>query len=73
MGNQKVLLGSDSFSKQFLKVGLNLVDISLCVDCLRLVKMLNITVFFSGSFRQDLRVTEEDSISECGMAHFHSH
>ena len=61
-GNQKLLIGLDSFSKQLKNVGLNLVYIGLCVDCL--VKMIKITVFFSGSFRQVMRVTEEDSISE---------
>ena len=39
--------------------------ISLCVDFL--VKMFKITVFFSGSFPQVLRVTEKDSISETAV------
>ena len=46
-------------------VSLNLVYFSLCVDCL--VKMLKNTVFFSGSFRQVLGVTEEVSISETAV------
>ena len=48
-----------------LFVSLNLVYFSLCVDCL--VKMLKNTVFFSGSFRQVLGVTEEVSISETAV------
>ena len=39
--------------------------LSLCVECL--VKKIQITVFFSGSFHQVLRITKEDSIYETAL------
>ena len=45
-------IGLDSFSGQFLNVGLNLVYISLCVDCL--VKLFKITVFSLALFTRFL-------------------